>query len=280
MKETFAGYQQLAVASGRLEWKNLAGVETSILFENLAADMTRNSPRLFGDDWRFSAPLVTFKMGALSAGPWGIDGDRTGMADRVVLRFDPSGTFAASITWTSSDDGSDSIDFAIPPTRLPDLHVPPAFFGALPSDRTRIEARGALSVVTAQGSRTAGGRVTLAAGALGLFQGGDKVDVAIDLPVSGDTSAAIAITSANLAIALSDPTGAPSAPAATARLVGQLDLRSGGARLEVAGKTNAVPCAKVAGQSSVVAVISVPLHDLRKAQIGLTPSNICVPRLR
>jgi tRNA A-37 threonylcarbamoyl transferase component Bud32 len=278
--QPFAEYTQIAVTSARVEWKTPVGADTSLLLENLSGDITKNSPRLFGDDWRFSAPLVTLRLGTVSAGPWALDADRIGIADRAILRFDPSGTYPATVTWSVADDGSDSVDFAIPPTRLADVHVPPALLGTFATEHTRVEARGAVSIVTVQSSHTAGGKLTLAAGGLSVFSGPDRVDVALEIPVSGDTSTPISISSATLAIAPSDASGVPSAPAATARLVGQMDLSGKGVRLELAGKTNALPCAKGPGQTSVIAVIAVPIHDLRDAHIGLTPSNACPPRLR
>jgi hypothetical protein len=243
-----------------------------------------------------------------------------------VLRFDPSGSYPASITRTAGDDGSVSLAFAIPPTSLSDLHIPAAVLGGTASERTRVEAHGELTIVAVQQtttragdagsgdggtrdagagdassrtppppaaitSRSASGRIVLSAAGLVIFGSGSPVDVSFDLPVSGDTSRPIPVAGL-LAIAPADPSGAQSKVAASAALSGTLDLSAAMARLELTGKTGAIPCVKAAaapgggapkekeGTNGILASIGITLDDLPGARVSLQPLGTCTPKLR
>ncbi|MDB4936614.1 MAG: serine/threonine protein kinase [Labilithrix sp.] len=283
--EPLAGIRRIEVTSGRIDWKNVAGAGTSALIENITFDVTKNPVRAFGDDYHLDAPLFTMRLAGAPAGPWQLDVDRQGILVRSVLKFDPSGSYPASITRTAGDDGSVSITFAVPPTSLSDLHLPAAVLGGAASDRSRVEAHGELTVVAVQQtttragdasaprasdagvaastdggadagpagaappaatmSRSASGRLVLGAGGLSIFPSGPLVDLSLDLPVAGETGRPMAVTGV-LAIAQADPTGGATKAAASAAMSGTLDMSGTIARLELSGKSSPIPCAKAA----------------------------------
>jgi serine/threonine protein kinase len=164
--EPLAGMQKIEVTSGRIDWKNVVGVGTSALIENVTLDMTKNPIRPLGDDYHLSAPLFAMRLAGAPAGPWQIDVDRQGILVRSVVKLDPSGSYPASITRTAGDDGSVSLSFAIPLTTLADLHIPGAVLGTAGGDRTRVEAHGEVSIVAVQQTTTRAGDASTDAGKL------------------------------------------------------------------------------------------------------------------
>ncbi len=332
LKESLPGIRKIEVTSGRVDWKNVIGPGTSALVENISVDVSKNPIRAFGDDYHVSAPLFTMKLAGAPAGPWQLDVDRQGILVRSALRFDPAGSSTAMITRTAGDDGSVTVSLAVPPTSLADLHVPGAVLGAAGNGKTRVEAHGELSIVAIQEtttrvgdasaagsatpaasssaradagvsalapavltSRTASGRLVLVASGLNIFASGPPVDVSLDLPMSGgDPSLALPVTG-TLAFASTDPTGAATKTAATAPVTGTLDLSGATTRLELSGKTGAIPCVRlavvpgtIAGAASpareaangIVATIAVTLDDLPGARVLFQPTSACTPRLR
>jgi hypothetical protein len=165
--ESLAGLRKIEITSGHIDWKNVIGTGTSALVENITLDVTKNSVRAFGDDYHFSAPLFTMKLAGAPAGPWQIDVDRQGILVRSVLRFDPAGTYPASVTRTAGDDGSISMTLQVPPTSLSDLHLPAAALGPMANERTRLEAHGEVSVVAVSETRTRAGDASVLAPATG-----------------------------------------------------------------------------------------------------------------
>ena len=162
--EPLAGIQKIEVTSGRIDWKNVIGSGTSALIENVTVDVTKNAARALGDDYHMSAPLFTMRIAGAPAGPWQLDVDRQGILVRSVLRFDPSGSYPASITRTAGDDGSVSLSLAIPATTLADLHIPSIVLGGAGGDRTRFEAHGEVSIVAVQTTTTRAGDASTDAG--------------------------------------------------------------------------------------------------------------------
>jgi hypothetical protein len=329
LKESLPGIRKIEVTSGRVDWKNVIGTGTSALVENIAVDLTKNPIRAFGDDYHLSAPLFTMKLAGAPAGPWQLDVDRQGILVRSVLRFDPAGSSTASITHTAGDDGSVTVSLAIPPTSLADLHIPGAVLGAAGNGRTRVEARGELSIVAIQQtttragdasapaaassaltdagasappaaavtSRTASGHLVLVASGVNVFPSGPPVDVSLDLPLAEtDPRFPLPITGL-LGFAATDLTGATTKTAATAPVTGTLDLSGAIARLDLAGKTGAIPCARAPvapgtpapagagaaakeGTNGIVATIAVTFDDLPGARVLFQPTSACTPRLR
>ena len=288
--EPFAGIQKIEVTSGRIDWRNVVGVGTSALIENITFDMTKNPIRPLGDDYHLSAPLFTMKLAGAPAGPWQIDVDRQGILVRSVVKFDPSGSYPASITRTAGDDGSVSISLAVPATTLADLHIPAGVLGGAGSDRTRFEAHGEVSIVAVQTtttragdasadaaridapkvdggadaggtgapppavtSRSVTGRILLAAGGISVFPSGPLVDISLDLPLTGDAAGPIPIAGV-LSFAAADPTGGGSKAAASAPLKGKLDVTGPAVHVELAGQTGPIPCAKATGGAGGAAV--------------------------
>ena len=328
LKDSLPGIRKIEVTSGRVDWKNVIGPGTSALVENIAVDVSKNPIRAFGDDYHFSAPLFAMKLAGAPAGPWQLDVDRQGILVRSVLRFDPAGSSTAMITRTAGDDGSVTVSLAIPPTSLADLHIPGAVLGAAGNGRTRVEAHGELSIVAIQQtttragdasapgpaasspsredagapppppvavtSRTASGHLALVASGVNVFSSGPPVDVSLDLPMSGgDPNLPLPVTGV-LAFAGTDPTGAATKTAATASVTGTLDLSGATTRVELSGKTGAIPCVKAApvpgtaggalpareGTIGIVATIAVTLDDLPGARVSFQPTAACTPRLR
>ena len=194
------------------------------------------------------------------------------------MKFDPSGSYPASITRTAGDDGSVSIALAVPATTLADLHIPAAVLGGAGSDRTRLEAHGEVSIVTVQqtttragdastdavkldgGSADAGtttappvavtsrsisGGIVLGARGISVFPSGPLVDISLDLPLKGDAAGSIPIAGV-LSFAAADPTGGVTKPAASAAVKGTLDVAGPAVHVELAGQTGPIPCAKAA----------------------------------
>jgi hypothetical protein len=326
--EASGGIKRIEVTSGRIDWKNVVGTGTSALVENITVDATKNAIRPLGDDYHLSAPLFTMKIAGAPAGPWQLDVDRSGILVRSIVRFDPSGTYPASVTRTSADDGSVSLALAIPPTSLTYLHIPAAALGKLATDRTRIEGHGEIQidavqqattrggdasapaatssalptpadagsvVPTAGGSavaRSASGHLVIGAQAIAVFLGGAPVDLSLDIPVQGDASRPIPIAGAVLSLGPADPTGGSPPNVASAAMTGTLDVSRPTTRLELAGKTGAIACAKPAGPSTggplakqapttgVVATIAVTLDDYPGTKVTFQPVGACVPKLR
>jgi serine/threonine protein kinase len=162
--EPFAGIQKIEVTSGRVDWKNVIGGGTSALVENITVDVTKNAARALGDDYHLTAPLFTMRIAGAPAGPWQLDVDRQGILVRSVLRFDPSGSYPASITRTAGDDGSVSLTLSIPATTLADLHIPSIVLGAAGGDHTRFEAHGEVTIVAVQTTTTRAGDAPADAG--------------------------------------------------------------------------------------------------------------------
>jgi serine/threonine protein kinase len=343
--EPFAGIQKIEVTSGRVDWKNVIGSGTSALVENITLDVTKNAARALGDDYHLSAPLFTMRFSGAPAGPWQLDVDRQGILVRSVLKFDPSGSYPASITRTAGDDGSVSLSLAIPATTLADLHIPSIVLAGAGGDHTRFEAHGEVSIVAVQTtttragdapgdggkadsgkgdggkgdagasdagsadggsasplaavtSRSVSGHVILAAGGISVFPSGPLVDISLDLPLAGDAAGPIDIAGL-LSFAAADPTGGGSKAAASAPLKGILDVTGSAVRVELAGQTGPIPCAKaapaggaaapVAGTSAtalakdangVVATIAMTLDDLPGARVSLQAQAQCTPKLR
>jgi hypothetical protein len=174
--EPLAGIQKIEVTSGHIDWKNVVGVGTSALIENITVDATKNAARPLGDDYHVSAPLFTMRLAGAPAGPWEIDVDRQGILVRSVVKFDPSGSYPASITRTAGDDGSVSISLAIPATTLADLHIPASVLGGAGSDRTRFEAHGEVSIVAVQQTTTRAGDASTDAGKVGAGPSAAGID--------------------------------------------------------------------------------------------------------
>ena len=338
--EPLAGMQKIEVTSGHIDWKNVVGVGTSALVENVTVDVTKNPIRPLGDDYHLSAPLFTMRLAGAPAGPWQIDVDRQGILVRSVVKFDPSGSYPASITRTAGDDGSVSLALAIPLTTLADLHIPGAILGTAGGDRTRVEAHGEVSIVAVQQtttragdastdagkvdggrldagggdagsgdgggmtgplaavtSRSVSGRILLAAGGISIFPSGPPVDISLDLPLSGDAAGPIPIAGV-LSFAAADPTGGGSKAAASAALKGSLDVTGPAVRVELAGQTGPIPCAKAgvpgaAGGAATGAVVAIAketngvlatilmtLDDLPGARVSLQAQAQCTPKLR
>ncbi|MDB4942599.1 MAG: serine/threonine protein kinase [Labilithrix sp.] len=275
--EATGGMRRIDVTSGRIDWHNVVGEGTSALVENITLEVAKIGVRSLGDDYHLTAPLFTMRIADAPAGPWQLDLDRQGILARSIVRFDPSGSYPASVTRTAADDGSQSLSFSVPPTSLRDLHLPPAFLGAMVSDRTRLEAHGEISIVAMSGaaampapatldpmdagargarsgdagapaaalvttSRAVSGHVTLAAGSLPVFPNGSLVDLSLDLPIDGDAARPIPLA-AMLAVAPADPTGGASTATTAAALAGTLDMTGGAPHVVLAGKTGAIACA-------------------------------------
>lgn len=151
-------------------------------------------------------------------------------------------------------------------------------------------------------SRTASGHLVLATSGLTVFASGPPLDVSLDLPITGaDPSVALPVTGM-LAFAATDPSGGTSKTAATAPVTGTLDVSGASTRLELSGKTGAIPCmssralpatpgagggAPVSappsakdGVTGIVATIAVTLDDLPGARVSFQPTSVCTPRLR
>lgn len=284
--QALGGIQKIEVTSGRIDWKNLIGANTSALVENVTLDVGKNSIRALGDDYHLSAPLFTMRLAGAPAGPWQLEVDRQGILVRSRISFDPSGTYPASVTRTVGDDGSVSVSLSVPPTTLADLHLPAAVFGGVATDKTRLEAHGDVNIVAVQEttlksadasaasvasttpvvvqvagggaldaggvatpitSRSVSGHVVLGAGSLVLFPSGPPVDLSLDLPFAGDTATPIALSGV-LAVAPTDPSGGASAAVTSAVMAGKLDMSGPAARIQLTGTTGTVPCAaKAAG---------------------------------
>ncbi len=301
--ESVSGIHRIEVTSGRIEWKNLIGGGTSALVENVTVEVAKVGARVLGDDYRLSAPLLTMKLANAPAGPWQLELDRQGILARSVIRFDPSGSYPASVTRTVGDDGTAQVSFAVPSTSLADLHLPAALLGGLASGKTRLEARGEIAIAATPkaASRTVSGNVSISATGLSLFPASAPVDVSVVLPLGGDAAKPIPIASV-LAITPTDPNGAPMAAAATASMTGTLELARAAPRIVLAGKTGPIPCAKpgagsVAGApgpsppapraappagntTGITATIDASLDDLPGAKISFIPVAACPPRLR
>ena len=157
LAEPFASIQKIEVTSGRVDWKNVIGSGTSALVENITVDVTKNAARALGDDYHMSAPLFTMRIAGAPAGPWQLDVDRQGILVRSVLKFDPSGSYPASITRTAGDDGSVSLSLSIPATTLADLHIPSIVLGGAGGAQTRLEAHGEVTIVAVQTTTTRAG---------------------------------------------------------------------------------------------------------------------------
>jgi len=151
-------------------------------------------------------------------------------------------------------------------------------------------------------SRTASGHLVLAASGLTVFASGPPLDVSLDLPMAGaDPSVALPVTGM-LAFAATDPSGGTSKTAATAAVTGSLDVSGASTRLELSGKTGAIPCMSSRalpsaagaggaapasappspkdGVTGIVATIAVTLDDLPGARVSFQPTSVCTPRLR
>lgn len=283
----------IEVTSGRIDWKNLIGADTSALVENVTLEVGKNSIRALGDDYHLSAPLFTMRLAGAPAGPWQLDVERQGILVRSKIRFDPSGTYPASVTRTVGDDGSVSVSLQVPPTTLADLHLPAAIFGGAVTDKTRLEAHGDINIVAVQEtttrsaaasavpaaagalavpapeagapdagtaappppatSRSVSGRIGLAAGGLVVFPSGPLVDLSLDLPFTGDTARPIAVSGV-LALAPTDPSGGASAALTSAVLTGTLDMSGVAARVEMAGTTGPIACVKGPGPAAKAGV--------------------------
>jgi len=298
--ESLTGIRVVEVTSGRVDWRGVIGAETSALVENITLDVTKTGIRPIGADYKLSAPLFTMKLGAAPAGPWQIDLDRQGILSRAVIHLDPSGMYPATVTRTSSDDGSVTLTLAVPPTRLSDLRIPGAVFGGLATDRTRLEARGQLDIVATQPapggppkpSRDASGQLVFAASALAVFPSA-QVDLALDLPIAGDVGKPVPL-SATLAVAPSDASGGATTAVTSAVVTGTLDLSGRAPKIDLTGKSGSLPCAKPAPASATTAAptkekdasstairvaASLTLDDLHGSKVSFAPSVPCTPRL-
>lgn len=283
LRDATTGLEQIAISSAKIEWANVGGVETKLMIENASFDMQKLGTRAFGDDWKAESPIVRISSGKLGAGPWRLDLDRTGILTRAVLRFDPSGTYPSSITWTSAEDGSVGTVFAVQPTPLAELHVPKELLGSLATEKTRLEIRGEVNVVTSQQvgaaakiSKTASGKLTLGGVNMVMLPGAPPVDTTLELKIEGDASLPIALNGALMTIAPAEPSGPPSFKAL---LTGKLDLTGNAARIELGGRTNAAPCIK-GGDVAYAAQVTLALDRIQQTKVALDPTKACIPKLR
>ncbi|MBX3187671.1 MAG: serine/threonine protein kinase [Labilithrix sp.] len=308
-----SGLRQIEITSGRIDWIDVLGAGTSARVENVTMDISRKDARALGDDYRLSAPLFTFKLGTLSAGPWQLDVDRQGVISRGVVRFDPSGMYGASITRAVSDDGGGAMTFQVPPTKLSDLRLPVGLFAGLATDRTRLEANGELRIEasgakaapapgadagapapaapSAPSGRMASGRLAFAASNLVVFNGGPLIDVSLDLPLTGAADEPIA-AAGMLSVAPADPSGAASTAVTSAPIAGTVDVSGRAGHVELAGQSVTLACAKPAQNASaaekaaaaagngVRTTVALTFDDVTKTKLGFQPTGTCTPKLK
>ncbi len=273
--------QHVTVASARIEWNAIGGPNTSALLENVRLDVDRTSSNELGDDYKLEAPLVKVKTGELSYGSWHLLVARSGIITKATLKLDPTGSYAATITYSMSVDGSSGVSFAVPPTSLADLRVPPALFGARANDKSKLDLRGEVTLGAPKGGplgpRTFGGRAFAGAYGLAVFPGSPLADVLVDLPLSGDVAPGKpdVIDNGTVTVALADASG--TRHVAAGKTLVRIDASEHKGAFDLNGRTSGFPCDKKT-ENALRAWIVVSLDRLAETRMQLDPIASCVPK--
>ncbi len=295
LDERFASVERVNMNAGRVVWKDAVADGAVVQAENVTLEAVRTAGRPLFDDAQVTLPLVSLRTGNdLLAGPWLVEVERKPPLTRVLLRFDTQGSYVGRVSWSFSDDGAATVSFAVPPASIEELRVPPAVFGGVTTKDTRVELAGEVSLVSAAaptaaalaidtrtpGFRAASGRFVLVIARATPFASGAPIDLALDVPVTGDPARPLAIA-ATMSFGPTDPNGRRATTSATARLTGTLDTTATVPRLTLRGTTSGLPCERAAAQQTALALESDVLFDqLRGSTFSLTPTVPCTPKLR
>jgi eukaryotic-like serine/threonine-protein kinase len=274
--------------SGRVKWEGALGPGTRVDLENVTGDLStqRDGPL----ELKWTAPIAKLTVGQVTAGPWFLDHGETGSQSRTTLRFDPTGTNDARVTWSASPDGSANLDLQVPGSSLAELRVPASALGGLATQATKLELRGAIQIVSEQAvgrppSRALAGKVTGWLSALAVANGWPALDALVTVTVTGDPDGPSQLGQANVTVGLSQLGVVPGAtgpwvPIMAGTPAGTLDLSGHGGAASLAARTTARPCAASRGETSLVLNVALPLMDLSKAGVSLAPTAPCPPRTR
>jgi eukaryotic-like serine/threonine-protein kinase len=268
--------RRVEITSGRLEWAGALGPDTIVRAENVSVEAKSSGARSVWNDLEARSPLVTVRTRLASAGPWLVHVKRSEGGTTGTVRFDP--VYPSTATLSKTDEGTVTLGLAIPPSTLESLHLPPAILGGVATSRSRLEARGELSISPPSpdaAHRAARGRVIVAAGGLAVFAGGQSVDVSIDVAPSGEP-AEIELEAATLTFGASDAAGGRAVTAASGPLAGKLSFART-AQIDLAGRTTPLACTG-GGQTALAATITVALDRLAEAKVSFVPTSACAPR--
>ncbi len=270
----------ITVGSGRLEWRGMLGPGTTASFENVSFETELAAGRMLGEDYRLSVPIVNVKSGSTVAGPWQLDTEKRAGVARSVLKLDPTGMVAATITCTATDVGAITLDFAVPRMTLGDARIPASVFGGMVTPDTRLELRGQVTLgPRGTPTRPLSGRVFAGITSLAVFSGATPVDLGLDLPLSGDAKTPVPISGATLAISTTDEAAARNTPQASARIGGTIIANGGPVFLDVGGKSTSIACVPK-GETRIDTRIAVALDKIPAALLSFEPVPACTPRLK
>ena len=274
--------------SGRVSWDGALGPGTRVDLENITGELSSQRDGPLELTW--TSPIAKVTVGQVTAGPWFVDHREGDALSRTTLRFDPTGTNDARVTWSSSPDGSATLDLQVPGSSLAELRVPASALGGLATQATKLELRGAIQIVSEQvvgrpPNRALAGKVTGWLSALAVAPGWPALDALVTLTVTGDPDAPAQLGQANVTVGVSQLGVVPGAAGQWAPLMagtpaGTLDLSGHGGGASLAARTTARPCAASRGDTSLVLTVVLPMMDLSKAGVSLAPTAACPPRTR
>ena len=272
---------QLSVVSGRVDWRGVMGVGSHAMLENVTYAANKVGARPLGDDYKLGVPLVKLESGGvLVAGPWQLDTEKNIQGATSTLRLDPTGTFPATVVWTSNDLDAMNMRFDVPRVALSDVHLPVGLLGASTIGTTKVELRGDLTLGARNApGRPLAGRLFAQASSLGMFPGAPPVDLGLDVPISGDATKPVPVTSATLAVSVTDAAATKTVQYATARVGGTIDITGGKITDDLSGKSTAIPCSGK-GETHVEARIHLPLEKMTETKLEFVAVPSCTPRLK
>lgn len=238
---------ELIVGSLHLDWQDPVGKGTSALVDNALVEVKRTEGRPLGADFKIAVPLVTVRANAGGTfGPWALTVERARLTTKRTLRFDPNAS-AAAIIWTSGDDGSVDVTFAVPATAPADLHLPDSVLGRLSGPSSRLGIHGSIGSVPAPGgaaSLTGSVEVMVSGAVIGGLPA--PVDMTVQVAVDAPATTPSELTG-SASVAVPTNTKKEPTPMLQSRLAGTLDPATDKVRLTLRGRSASTPCVRVTG---------------------------------
>ena len=105
------------------------------------------------------------------------------------------------------------------------------------------------------------------------------VDFGLDVPISGDATKPVPVTSATLAVSITDAAATKTVQYATARVGGTIDITGGKIAVDLSGKSTSIPCSG-RGETHIEARILLPLEKMAETKLDFVAVPSCTPRLK
>lgn len=247
---------KVTVNDAKVTWKAPLGKGTLATFENVNGGFSAEPESTWPQHYAFVASLVKLGPEKNLFGPYELKATREMEERSLTLRLDPYGSTGAEVGMNTHAGGKREIAFRVPRRPLADLHVPEAFFGGLATKDTRAELVGDLAF-TQDPKPHAEGKLRLAATALRMGIQGAPMDAELDAQLVGQGDGALEVAQGS-SVSLG--------PVRT-KLVGGVDYRGNGFRVDVSSKRCDVPTEGPQGTSRLV----LPAVDMAQGTLYVAP---------